>query len=142
MGRGDPLDVGAVVGRKQVRVGLVHGDFAPYNMGRVAGGRIFLFDWEMACRDGPELFDFLHWTLFVPLLMKTTTPSRLIQALRAGPIRRATQEYANLPTLALLYLTDRLTRLRQEQDLSPSLPRRTQIEALEVIALALVESSR
>lgn len=38
-----------------------HGDFVPWNVGRDADGRLWLFDWETAQLDVPAGLDTLHW---------------------------------------------------------------------------------
>lgn len=47
-----------------------HGDFVPWNVGRDAGGNLWLFDWETAQRDAPAGLDTLHW------FANTTGPRR------------------------------------------------------------------
>ena len=58
---GDAL---AVAGRElencEVRCGLSHGDFAPWNT-RASGENLYLFDWERASWEAPLLWDRFHF---------------------------------------------------------------------------------
>jgi len=48
--------------------GLAHGDFAPWNT-RTGNGRLFVFDWESAAWDVPQLWDFFHFRTQVASLL-------------------------------------------------------------------------
>ncbi len=54
---------------ESLRCGVSHGDFAPWNT-RLGDGRLFLFDWESATWDAPNLWDSFHFEAQVRRLLK------------------------------------------------------------------------
>jgi hypothetical protein len=61
--------------RAEVRCGIQHGDFAPWNT-RVHGGGLFLFDWEGAAWSAPALWDRFHFLAQTESLLNTRHPGR------------------------------------------------------------------
>ncbi len=55
------------LGGVMIPCGIAHGDFAPWNT-RVENGRLFLFDWESAAWEAPNLWDYFHFHVQVGLL--------------------------------------------------------------------------
>jgi hypothetical protein len=54
---------------ESVKCGVSHGDFAPWNT-RLGDGRLFVFDWESAAWDAPNLWDTFHYEVQVRALLK------------------------------------------------------------------------
>jgi hypothetical protein len=77
-----------------VDCGLMHGDFAPWNL-RQQDGELFLFDWEVAEWDRPNLWDIFHFDTQKRVLLKTK--SRLV------PLLEGSAEARPLYLLYLLY---------------------------------------
>jgi hypothetical protein len=52
-----------------VRCGIMHGDFAPWNT-RLSNGQLYVFDWESATEDAPRLWDVFHYHAQVGSLLR------------------------------------------------------------------------
>ncbi len=63
--------------------GLSHGDFAPWNS-RIGDGRLFLFDWESAGWEVPNLWDVFHFHVQVASLLNGTLDGKLSFGQSAG----------------------------------------------------------
>jgi hypothetical protein len=61
--------------RAEVRCGIQHGDFAPWNT-RVHNGALYLFDWEGAAWSTPALWDRFHFLAQTESLLNTRHPGR------------------------------------------------------------------
>jgi len=91
---------------EEIECGIIHGDFAPWNT-RVCGGKLYIYDWEMAADDLPCVWDALHFLAQTDSLLKEGPgPGRWIEL---GHCSRA---------VYLLYLLFSATKLSLEQ--SPS----------------------
>jgi phosphotransferase family enzyme len=75
-----------------VRCGMTHGDFTPWNT-CICDGRLFVFDWELAETKAPHHWDIFHFQLQVANLLKRKVFQQL-------PMNRSSGERA----LYLLYL--------------------------------------
>lgn len=47
----------------KIKVGLFHGDFAPWNIKIAPSGEVSVLDWEHGCADGPAGWDWLHFMI-------------------------------------------------------------------------------
>lgn len=47
----------------QVKMGIFHGDFAPWNLKKSDEGEISVLDWENGCNCGPAGWDWLHYLI-------------------------------------------------------------------------------
>lgn len=69
-------------GELPIGVGLVHGDFTPWNTFR-AKGRLYVFDWEYAEEEAPLASDLLHFVLNEPHV-RNLPPDGKLQAARVA----------------------------------------------------------
>ena len=105
--------VRSVLGDQQIAHGVVHGDFAPWNLRRSANA-ITAFDWEYGHLDGPAGLDEIHFHLQVGLLIHSWTVVDALAELTGKPVldryfsKPGTESRAALLTL---YLVEILTRL-------------------------------
>ncbi len=83
--------------------GVMHGDFAPWNT-RTETGRLFLFDWESAAWDAPNLWDVYHFHAQVKGLLNMSPGS-------AVPSGRQADERGSF----LLYLLSSACRYFEEK---------------------------
>ena len=90
------------LGSMPLPVGVMHGDFAPWNL-RFHHGRIRAFDWEYGSMSAPSDLDEIHHRLQVGHLLENWTVERAMHELR--DIRQP---------LLILYLVDMLARLFAE----------------------------
>jgi hypothetical protein len=101
---------------QQVLTGVVHGDFAPWNLRR-RGKTIHAFDWEYGHLDGPAGLDEIHYRLQVGYLLDNWTIEQAIANLTDTDIL---SRYLSRPhqssghALLMLYLVDMLARLYGE----------------------------
>jgi hypothetical protein len=101
---------------QRIRVGAVHGDFAPWNL-RLHEGRITAFDWEYGSLEGPAGLDEIHYRLQVGYLLNDWTVETAMKELAEGDVL---DHYLSSPqkiarhALIALYLVDVLTRLYNE----------------------------
>lgn len=70
------------IGNQELPAGMVHGDFAPWNL-RINSGRLFVFDWEYAEACGNPLQDFLHFHLIPRALQRWPLRTRWMPNLLA-----------------------------------------------------------
>jgi thymidylate kinase len=54
---------------RAIPCGITHGDFAPWNT-RIAGHRLFVFDWESTAWENPILWDYFHFHVQVMSLLR------------------------------------------------------------------------
>ncbi len=87
-----------------VRCGITHGDFTPWNC-RVGGGRLYVFDWELASFEAPISWDVFHFHVQVAFLLKKNK-SRV-------PPRQTPQERGCF----LLYLLNSVCQCLEEEPL-------------------------
>lgn len=98
---------------QRIATGVVHGDFAPWNLRRT-GQTIRAFDWEYGHLDGPAGFDEIHYRLQVGYLLHDWTLENAVAALTGSDLL---SRYLSQPTrssrqaLLMLYLVDMLARL-------------------------------
>lgn len=111
------LGVRQVLADRGVCLTASHGDFAPWNTLEVADGRLFVFDWEYAERQGVALGDLFH-SVFSPLRLVTHEPPAiavqlLLDAadtpLLARVIKQAGISSTELPAYVALYLLQQLS---------------------------------
>ena len=76
------------VGGLSVPIGLVHGDFAPWNCG-FAAGQLVVYDWEEGQVDGLPLEDAFTYVVFPLLLVHHISDSRRLAAEAITFARRA-----------------------------------------------------
>ena len=50
-------------GDLQVKIGVYHGDLAPWNVKITSGGRVTIMDWEYGSLKGPAAWDWIHYLL-------------------------------------------------------------------------------
>lgn len=62
-------EIDGQIGHRELPAGMVHGDFAPWNL-RLQNGQLFVFDWEYAEACGNPLKDFLHFHLIPRALQR------------------------------------------------------------------------
>jgi hypothetical protein len=97
----------SVAGRElencEVRCGLSHGDFAPWNT-RVSGENMYVFDWEMASWESPLLWDRFHFL--------TQTRSLLRRGIGPEDLEDFTHDKR---ALYILYLLSSVTQLVDDQ---------------------------
>jgi hypothetical protein len=112
------LQVLSQYGETGLEFGTWHGDWSPWNM-HVAGGRIYLWDWERFGDGVPLGFDALHFEMNAAL-GRGMAPRQAADLIRRtaddllGPFRVGTQPAA---ATAALYLVDVATRyLADRQD--------------------------
>jgi hypothetical protein len=122
---GDAL---AAAGRElencEVRCGLSHGDFAPWNT-RVSGESMCLFDWEMASWEAP-----VHWDRFHFL---TQTRSLL----RRGTGPEGFEDFTHdKRALYILYLLSSVTHLVDDQAKPSDIAFRKQELRRQLMAIA------
>jgi hypothetical protein len=94
---------------------FVHGDFAAWNL-RIAGGQLYVFDWEYAEANGNPLQDFLHFHLIARATRRRSVGPAYMRSLLAAAARHGRDLFgpasgvaeAAAP-LALHYLLDTLT---------------------------------
>jgi hypothetical protein len=101
---------------QQMAHGVVHGDFAPWNLRRHAG-QITAFDWEYGHLDGPAGLDEIHYQLQVGLEIHHWSAQRAFTELTATPLLDryfSTPSVAARVALVTLYLVEILTRLFSE----------------------------
>ena len=94
-----------LLGREAVPCGLGHGDFAPWNTRR-SGGRLAVFDWELAEWDAPAGWDRLHFLVQWDSLVQRRWHPEKVLAQTCGDARGA--------GLSLLYLVHSASRLAEE----------------------------
>jgi hypothetical protein len=105
-----------LLAEQQMAHGIVHGDFAPWNLRRNAG-EITAFDWEYGHLDGPAGLDEIHYQLQVGLLIHNWTVQHAFSELTGTPML---DRYLSAPSVAAraalvtLYLVEILTRLFSE----------------------------
>ncbi|HHH10565.1 MAG TPA: hypothetical protein ENK23_00605, partial [Sorangium sp.] len=111
----------AVAGRT-LRLGVMHGDLAPWNVMVTTNGQLAVFDWETFCAGAPPLLDVIHWLLFRPMLLQQRSPDALFAAVVHGIEGQHLRSVASrlqcdlpLPSLLVLYVVDWITRLEVEQ---------------------------
>lgn len=92
-----------------VSAGVVHGDFAPWNLRR-SGKTIRAFDWEYASLDAPAGIDQIHYRLQIGFLLENWTIDRAAHELK----RPQSASDSIHPGMTLLYLVDAITRLLGE----------------------------
>jgi thymidylate kinase len=66
---------------------LAHRDFAPWNMGMLPGGELFVLDWEDASSGGTPLHDYLHFILW-PLALRSRSTIELSGIVSSSSFRR------------------------------------------------------
>jgi len=101
---------------QRMATGLVHGDFAPWNLRR-AGNVIRAFDWEYGHLDGPAGLDEIHYRLQVGYLLDNWTVEKAVADLTRTDIlsRYCSQSrQSSRHALLMLYLVDTLARLYGE----------------------------
>jgi len=77
-------DVERAIGASLLPSCLAHGDFAPWNI-RLAGGQLYVFDWEYAQAQASPLHDFLHFHLIGRVVAgQAPRPAALAALLRAA----------------------------------------------------------
>ncbi len=94
-----------LLGGEPVPCGPAHGDFAPWNTRR-AGGRLTVFDWELAQWAAPSGWDRLHFLVqWDSLVHPRWRPEKVLEK---------TCGDARATGLSLLYLVDSASRLAEE----------------------------
>jgi hypothetical protein len=101
-----------LLGRHSMPAGIVHGDFAPWNL-RQHHGETSAFDWEYGALSGPAGLDEIHYRLQVGFLMREWTVGEAAAELRSEQVLQ------NCPrpmktAIVIVYLIDMLTRLFAE----------------------------
>jgi hypothetical protein len=66
-----------------VPCGVAHGDFAPWNT-RAGDGRLYIFDWESASREAPNLWDIFHFKTHVAALLNKKNKLHISSDRRLG----------------------------------------------------------
>ena len=61
-----------------VKVGVFHGDFAPWNVKVLHAGSVHVMDWELGCADGPAGWDWLHYIVQRAILVDHYSPSKVL----------------------------------------------------------------
>jgi hypothetical protein len=127
-------DALALAGRElencEVRCGLSHGDFAPWNT-RASGENLYLFDWEMASWEAPVLWDRFHFlTQTRSLLQRGSGPEGLEDFTHA---KRA---------LYILYLLSSVTQLVDDQAKPSDIAFRKQELRRQLMASASLDGRR
>lgn len=139
------------LGGRELPLGWSHGDLAPWNIlqggtgGGEAGTCTVVLDWELASEGTPPLLDLLHLALFQPLQAHRLAPgglgahlSRLgARELFAEILSKNGATLGELGPLVRVYLTDRISRLLEDDLLGRDAKRGALIErmceALEVV---------
>jgi thymidylate kinase len=109
-------DLREKLGEHRVRVTASHGDFAPWNTLEVSDGRLFVFDWEYADRQGVALSDLFHGMFSAPRLVTHEPPAQSVRRLLdvddhpslARVIKQAGISHTDLPAYVVLYLLQQL----------------------------------
>lgn len=113
-------------GHLELRFGRAHGDWSPWNMGRV-GDRWFVWDWERSSRPVPVGLDALHFGFEVSFHKEG---SRVEEAAttalhRTTPFLHAVGVDASArPVLLRLFLIERLLRLEEGRTLGVAVDER------------------
>ncbi|MEW6144673.1 MAG: hypothetical protein AB1598_06590 [Thermodesulfobacteriota bacterium] len=95
---------------------ISHGDFAPWNA-YLAGGKLFLYDWENSRDDRPPGWDLFHFIFQTNFFLNKRNPAELADAVLKDSYNDLTKEYwekigvgKNVrKALFLLYVIDRLS---------------------------------
>ena len=69
-------------GDLKIKVGLFHGDFAPWNIKISSEGEINVLDWEHGCTDGPAGWDWLHYMIQMATLVEDQPASEVLERCR------------------------------------------------------------
>jgi len=65
-----------------IKMGLVHGDFAPWNIKVMEDGSIHVMDWEHAILSGPIGWDWLHYMIQMAILVDKLPASEVLEVCR------------------------------------------------------------
>lgn len=65
-----------------VKVGVFHGDFAPWNVKVLSSGSVYVMDWELGCADGPAGWDWVHYIIQRATLVDHHGPSKVLDECR------------------------------------------------------------
>jgi glycosyltransferase involved in cell wall biosynthesis len=104
--------VSAILGGRPVRLGVSHGDYAPWNTLRLDDGALYVFDWEYGSRNAPLLTDALFRLAAPTRLVLGWSPARCLSRLLTlpdhpvfGPLARAVGiSHECFPAYLLIFL--------------------------------------
>lgn len=104
--------VSAILGGCPVRLGVSHGDYAPWNTLRLDDGALYVFDWEYGSRNAPLLTDALFRLAAPTRLVLGWSPARCLSRLLTlpdhpvfGPLARAVGiSHDSFPAYLLIFL--------------------------------------
>jgi len=77
------------------RLGLVHGDFTPWNT-RMCEGKLYIFDWEWVRRDAPPFQDLYHFDISRFVFVKHLTPNAIWEILQGRQFQKLLQDYRGM----------------------------------------------
>lgn len=97
------------LGKSELEVSMAHRDFAPWNTRMHEGGRLFVFDWELAQPETIPLYDLMHFHFAsYALISRRRKSSEIAQQIFAACRRWFPQhEEERVRHLFLAYLVDR-----------------------------------
>jgi hypothetical protein len=98
--------------RHSMPVGIMHGDFAPWNL-RQHRGQTAAFDWEYGLLNGPAGLDEIHYRLQVGFLMRNWSVEHAATELYRGEVLQNCPRSLKAAMITL-YLVDMLARLFAE----------------------------
>ncbi len=67
----------------EILMGVMHGDFSPWNVKISAEGRVGVIDWEYASLTGPAVWDWLHYLLQRATLVDKMSSSEALEICRS-----------------------------------------------------------
>jgi len=70
------------VSKLTIKMGLVHGDFAPWNIKIIEDDSIHLMDWEHAIFSGPVGWDWLHYMIQMAMLVDKLPALKVLEICR------------------------------------------------------------